>query len=437
MPFFAWWTTVRGKALDDEKAPQMICCAAFRAERLRSNATIPVVMGAMLKAEVMSSLYDNQALQLHYQLHGKISVIGKAACNAETLPLFYTPGVGAVSTYLQHHPDQAGAYSVKGNSVAVVSDGSAVLGLGNIGPYGALPVMEGKAMIFHAMAGIDAFPICLDTQDSDRIVDTVCAIAPSFGGINLEDISAPRCYEIERRIQDRIGIPVMHDDQHATAIVALAGLINACRATNRSIHDLRIVILGAGASASGTARLMSAFGLWNVVMVDSRGIIHRDRSGLDANKRELAELTNPDRQEGSLEDALAGANCVIGLASGGLLTKEHIRSMASDPVVFALSNPDPEIDPREAFVAGAAIVATGRSDYHNQINNALVFPGLFRGALDARVPKITTEIKLRAAGALAELVSEPTDETILPSVFDSRVVPAIAASVTSAQPLHA
>jgi malate dehydrogenase (oxaloacetate-decarboxylating) len=391
-------------------------------------------MGATLKAEVMSSHYDNQALQIHYQLHGKITVTGKAECNAETLPLFYTPGVGAVSSYLQHHPEQAGAYSVKGNSVAVVSDGSAVLGLGNIGPYGALPVMEGKAMIFHAMAGIDAFPICLDTQDSDRIVETVCAIAPSFGGINLEDISAPRCYYIERRIQDRIDIPVMHDDQHATAIVALAGLINACAVTGRSIRDLRIVILGAGASASGTARLLAAFGLSNIVMVDSRGVIHRDRANLDANKKELAELTNPDRREGSLEDALAEADCVIGLASGGLLSKTHIRSMARNPIVFALSNPDPEIDPLEAFAAGAAIVATGRSDYHNQINNALVFPGLFRGALDAKVPKITTEIKLRAAQALACLVADPTDEMILPSVFDPRVVHAVAASVTNAKP---
>jgi len=378
----------------------------------------------------MSSNYDRQALQIHYNLHGKITVIGKAECNEETLPLFYTPGVGAVCTFLQHHPDQAGAYTVKGNSVAVVSDGSAVLGLGNIGPYGALPVMEGKAMLFHAMAGIDAYPICLDTQDSDSIVDTVCAIAPSFGGINLEDISAPRCYDIERRIQERLDIPVMHDDQHATAIVVLAGLINSCTVTGRSIRDLRIVILGAGASASGTARLLIAFGLTHITMVDSRGIIHEDRNDLDPNKRHLSLLTNRCGQTGQLNDALDGADCVIGLASGGLLSKEHIYMMAQDPIVFALSNPDPEIDPLKARAAGAAIVATGRSDYANQINNVLVFPGLFRGALDSKIQKITTDIKLRAAQALAGLVKRPTDAMILPSVFDPRVVPAVAASVT-------
>jgi len=381
----------------------------------------------------MSSNYDRQALQIHYNLHGKITVTGKAECDEETLPLFYTPGVGAVCTFLQHHPDQAGAYTVRGNSVAVVSDGSAVLGLGNIGPYGAMPVMEGKAMLFHAMAGIDAYPICLDTQDSDRIVDTVCAIAPSFGGINLEDISAPRCYDIERRIQERINIPVMHDDQHATAIVALAGLINSCTVTGRSIRDLRIVILGAGASASGTARLLIAYGVTHITMVDSRGIIHMDRNDLDPNKRELALLTNQYGQTGQLSDALDGADCVIGLASGGLLSKEHIASMGPDPIVFALSNPDPEIDPLKARAAGAAIVATGRSDYANQINNVLVFPGLFRGALDSKIQKITTEIKLRAAEALAGLVERPTDDMILPSVFNPRVVPAVAASVTGTQ----
>lgn len=379
----------------------------------------------------MPTPFDAPSLEIHRRLHGKIETASKAACTPETLPLFYTPGVGAVSTYLAEHPEEAGEYSVKGNCVAVVSDGSAVLGLGNIGPYGALPVMEGKAMLFKEMAGIDAFPICLDTQDSDQIVETVCAIAPSFGGINLEDIAAPRCYDIERRIQARLSMPVMHDDQHATAIVVLAGLINACKLTGRAVSELSVVVLGAGASASGVARLLVAYGISRIVMVDSKGIIVVGREGLDANKQELATLTNPDQKSGGLADALKGADCVIGLASAGLLQPEHIQSMAKDPFVFALSNPVPEISPEDAKKGGAAIVATGRSDYPNQINNALVFPGLFRGALDARVPEITTEIKLRAAIALADLVDDLRAEMIVPSVFDARVAPAVAKSVVA------
>jgi malate dehydrogenase (oxaloacetate-decarboxylating) len=338
--------------------------------------------------------------------------------------------------FLSEHPEQANEYSIKGNCVAVVSDGSAVLGLGNIGPYGALPVMEGKAMLFREMAGLDAYPICLDTQDPDLIVEIVCALAPSFGGINIEDISAPRCYEIERKIQERLSIPVMHDDQHATAIVCLAGLINAAKILGRTFCDLKIAILGAGASASGAARLFAAYGNDNILMVDSRGIIARDRTDLDPNKQQLALTTNHDNVSGNLADAIRGADVIIGLASAGLVKPEHVKSMNKNPIVFALSNPTPEIEPDLAKEAGAFITATGRSDYPNQINNALVFPGLFRGALDNRVPKIGTDIKLRAAKALAALVENPTPDYIVPSVFDERVMLAVAAAVpTPIQPV--
>ncbi|MDR3709520.1 MAG: NADP-dependent malic enzyme [Capsulimonadaceae bacterium] len=377
----------------------------------------------------MASAFDAAALEIHKRLNGKITIQNKAECNSETLPLFYTPGVGAVSTYLAQHPEEAGEYSVVGNCVAVVSDGSAVLGLGNIGPYGALPVMEGKAMIFRSQAGIDSYPIVLNTQDPDLIVEIICAIAPSFGGINIEDISAPRCYEIERRVQDRLSMPVMHDDQHATAIVALCGLINAAKIKGKSVCDFKIAILGAGASASGVARLFAAFGNDNIVLVDSKGIVGKHRTDLDPNKQQLSLVTNHEGLTGGLDEAIKGADVIIGLASAGLVKPHHIKSMAKDPIVFALSNPTPEITPEEAIAAGAAIVGTGRSDYPNQINNALVFPGLFRGALDNRIPKITTDIKLRAAKALADLVENPSPTEIVPSVFNPKVVPAVAASV--------
>jgi malate dehydrogenase (oxaloacetate-decarboxylating) len=377
----------------------------------------------------MASKFDKPALEIHKRLKGKISVEPKGECTPDTLPLFYTPGVGAVSTYLSEHPEEANDYSIKGNCVAVVSDGSAVLGLGNIGPYGALPVMEGKAMLFKAFAGLDAYPICLDTQDPQQIIDIVVALAPSFGGINIEDISAPRCFEIETKIQERLKMPVMHDDQHATAIVALAGLINACKLTGRNFKDIKITICGAGASASGAARLFTAFGNDNIILVDSKGIVHKGRTNLDPNKQQLAEITNKSGQTGDLADALRGADVAVGLASAGLFKPEHIKSMAKDPIILALSNPTPEILPDEAKAAGAAIVATGRNDFPNQINNALVFPGLFRGAIDNRVPKITTAIKLRTAIALANLVDNPDYDHIVPSVFDPRVVKAVSAAV--------
>jgi malate dehydrogenase (oxaloacetate-decarboxylating) len=318
---------------------------------------------------------------------------------------------------------------MQGNLVAVISDGSAVLGLKNIGPQGAYPVMEGKAMLFKALAGVDAVPILLGTQNTDEIVAAIVAIAPTFAGINLEDIAAPQCYEIEKRLQKALDIPVMHDDQHATAIVVLAGLLNAVKVTNRALRTSKIVVLGAGAAGSAVVRLLLAYGATDVLVVDSKGILSESRIDMDPNKEALAAMTNQGGESGTLEDSLKGADVVIGLASAGLLNGELIASMAKDPVVFALSNPVPEIYPEEALAAGAAIVATGRSDFANQINNVLVFPGIFRGAFDHKVLRITDGVKLAVAHALANLVLEPGKDYIVPSVFDERVVPAVAQAV--------
>jgi malate dehydrogenase (oxaloacetate-decarboxylating) len=349
--------------------------------------------------------------------------------NAQDLALFYTPGVGAASSHLAQHPEDARKLSVKRNSVAVVSDGSAVLGLGNIGPYGALPVMEGKALIFKEMADVDAWPIVLDTQDPDEIVRTVLAIAPSFGGINLEDIKAPECFDIEQRLIDALDIPVMHDDQHGTAIVVLAGLMNAAKAVKKPFKKLRIVISGAGAAGTAVAKLLAAAGAADVIVLDRGGAIYQGRPDLNRFKQELAVGTNPRKVEGALPDALKGADVFIGLSGKGLLLPEHIHVMSDDPIIFALANPEPEILPDAARAAGAAVIATGRSDFPNQINNALVFPGVFRGALDRGVRKITEDTKLRAARALAGLVTRPTSGKLLPDLFDRRVVPTVARSV--------
>ncbi len=349
--------------------------------------------------------------------------------NKADLALFYTPGVGVASTYLAEHPEQARELSVKRNSVAVISDGSAVLGLGNIGPYGALPVMEGKALIFREMAGVDAWPLVLDTQDPDEIVRTVLAVAPSFGGINLEDIKAPECFDIERRLIEALDIPVMHDDQHGTAIVALAGLINAARVVKKNIKKLRVVISGAGAAGSAVAKLLVAAGTSDVIVLDRGGAIVDSRADLHHQKQELAVCTNPRKASGSLAEVLVGADVFIGVSGPNLLTREHIRTMNTNAIVFALSNPIPEILPDEARAGGASVIATGRSDFPNQINNALVFPGIFRGALDKGVRAITKETKLRAAKALAALVPNPTAQKLLPDVFDKRVVLTIARSV--------
>ena len=353
----------------------------------------------------------------------------KAIQNREDLSLVYTPGVGAVSTYLAGHKDEIREYTVKRNMVAVISDGSAVLGLGNIGPEGALPVMEGKAVLFKELAGVDAFPIVLATQDPDEIVATVKNIAPVFGGINLEDISAPRCFAIEERLQAELDIPVMHDDQHGTAVVVLAGLTNAFKVVGKDFKQGKVVIVGSGAAGNAVAKLLLAAGVGNVVLLDRKGIISKDRTDLDEYKMAMAQITNKENLNGDVSVAVRGADAIVGVSGPGSIKPEHIKLMADKPIVFGLANPVPEIMPDEAKAAGAYVVATGRSDFPNQTNNALCFPGFFRGALDNGVKKITTEIKLAAAKALAATVENPTADKILPNVFEKTVVQAIASAV--------
>lgn len=343
--------------------------------------------------------------------------------------LWYTPGVGAASLHLAKHPKDAREMSVKGNSVAVISDGSAVLGLGNIGPYGALPVIEGKALIFKEMAGVDAWPIVLNTQDPDEIVRAIRALAPGFGGVNLEDIASPKCFDIERRLIEELDIPVMHDDQHGTAIVVLAGLINAAKVVQKDLEGLKAVISGAGAAGTASAKLLLSAGVKDIVLLDRAGTIYEGRPDMNSFKAELAHLTNPRKVRGGLEEAMRDADVFIGLSGKGLLKKEHVSVMAPRAVVFAMANPDPEILPADAKAAGAMVIATGRSDFPNQINNSLVFPGIFRGALDKRVKKITEATKLRAARALAALVARPTTDKIIPDMLDPRVVRAVARAV--------
>lgn len=345
------------------------------------------------------------------------------------LSLYYTPGVGAIASYLSKHKKLVRDFTIKRNSVAIVSDGSAVLGLGNIGPEGALPVMEGKAMLFKKFAGIDAFPIVLDTQDVGAIVETVKNIAPVFGGINLEDIAAPRCFEIEKRLQKLLDIPVMHDDQHGTAIVALAGLINAFKVAQKNMRASKIVVSGAGAAGNAIAKLLLFYGAKHILVLDSKGILSLKRKDLDIYKKELARMTNPKNMIGGLDEAMRGADAVVGVSHAGILQNRHIRSMNKKPIVFAMANPMPEIMPSAAKKAGAFVIATGRSDFPNQVNNALGFPGIFRGALDHRVRRITQDMKIKAARNLASLIQKPQRNRIIPSVFDKRVVKAVAAAI--------
>ena len=355
------------------------------------------------------------------ETRGRVKLKDKAG-----FALYYTPGVGVASLHLAKHPKDARSLSVKKNSVAVISDGSAVLGLGNIGPYGALPVMEGKALIFRELAGIDAWPIVLDTQDPDEIVRTIIAIAPGWGGINLEDIKAPECFEIEKRLVEALDIPVMHDDQHGTAIVVLAGLMNAAGVVKKPFKKLRVVISGAGAAGVAVAKLLRAAGITDIVVLDRNGAIYEGRPNLNQSKQELARLTNPRKVVGSLADALSHSDVFIGVSGPNLLTAADVKTMSERAIVFALSNPVPEIMPEEAKKGGAMVIATGRSDFPNQVNNALVFPGVFRGALDHGVTAITERMKLKAAKALAALVVKPSPTKIIPDVLDRRVVPAIA-----------
>jgi len=375
--------------------------------------------------------YYAQSLKMHEKLGGKLSVVSKAPLKtSEDLSIAYTPGVAEPSKAVAAEPSLAYTYTLKKNSVAVVSDGSAVLGLGNIGPYGAIPVMEGKCALFSAFAGIDAFPICLDTQEPEEIVKAVKQIAPVFGGINLEDIAAPKCFAVEQALIEALDIPVFHDDQHGTAIVASAAVLNALKLTNRSIENIKVAISGAGAAGAAVAKMLLSLGVGSVIVTDSRGILTPGREGMNPSKEALAQITNPERLSGGLAEAVRGADIFIGVSAPGILTGDMVRSMAPNACIFAMANPVPEISPEEARSAGAAIIGTGRSDYPNQINNVLAFPGIFRGALDARAGKITQEMKTAAAKALAAVnEAKLTPDTLLPSPFDERVVPAVAGAV--------
>ncbi|MCL1475572.1 malic enzyme-like NAD(P)-binding protein [Argonema antarcticum] len=384
--------------------------------------------------QAVKTLPDVTVLEVYdrtFNLHrsGKITVNSKIPIKSQAdLSMAYTPGVGRICTAIAEDPAQVYTLTIKQNTVAIVTDGSAVLGLGNLGPYGALPVMEGKAMLFKEFAGIDAFPICLATQDTDEIIRTVKNIAPVFGGINLEDIAAPRCFEIEDRLRKELDIPVFHDDQHGTAIVTLAALINALKLLKKSISEIRIVINGAGAAGVAVARLLRKAGAQTIWICDTKGIISLSRTDLTEQKLEFAV-----KAQGSLAGALQGADVFIGLSAPGVLTPEMVRSMAKDPIVFAMANPIPEIQP-ELLGSDVAVIATGRSDYPNQINNVLAFPGVFRGAIDCRASSITTTMCLEAAYAIASLIN-PSDldrEYIIPSVFDKRVAIAVAAAVQQA-----
>ena len=371
--------------------------------------------------------YDQQALDLHKQYKGKIttSLRDSSELDKAKLSAYYTPGVAAVSRAIADDESLLPVYTWTNNLVAVISDGSAVLGLGNIGPKGSMPVMEGKALLFKHFAGIDSVPITLDVHTPDEIVATVKAIAPSFGAINLEDIAAPQCFEIEERLKAELSIPVFHDDQHGTAIVVLAGLINAMKVVGKNLNEAKVVIIGAGAAGTAITKLLHLYGIGSIVAVDSKGIVGASRDDLNDEKKKLLDYVDGSAS-GSLEDALAGADVFIGVSKPGLLTAEMIARMNDKPVVFALANPTPEIMPDEAKAAGVAVIATGRSDFPNQVNNAIAFPGIFRGALDNGVTKITDQHKIAAAEVIASLVESPTAETIIPSVFDERLVPEIA-----------
>jgi malate dehydrogenase (oxaloacetate-decarboxylating) len=376
--------------------------------------------------------FGAKSIELHKKYKGKLEVnpVVKAT-DREMLSIVYTPGVAAPCLAIAEDPALAYDLTIKGRTIAVVTDGSAVLGLGNIGALASIPVMEGKALLFKEFSGLDAFPIALDTQDTDEIVETVKRIAPVFGGINLEDISAPRCFDIEERLINELDIPVFHDDQHGTAIVILAGLINACAVTGRDLKKARIVFSGAGAAGTASAKLLRAYGAENMILCDSRGIISSGRTDINPHKRATLAWSNLKDESGTFADAMKDADIFIGVSKAGLVTPVHIRSMNAKPIIFAMANPTPEIMPDEARAAGAAVVATGRSDFANQVNNLLVFPGLFRGVIDARIKKITVSMKLAAARALAGYVSNPTADRIIPDPLDKKVAKIVAEAVKS------
>ena len=375
---------------------------------------------------------NEKALELHEKWNGKLDTVSKVQVKTrEDLALAYTPGVAEPCKVIAKDPEAAYRYTIKSNTVAVVSDGSAVLGLGNIGPLAAMPVMEGKAVLFKEFGGINAFPICLDTQDTEEIIETVVRIAPAFGGINLEDISAPRCFEIEERLKKLLNIPVFHDDQHGTAIVVLAGIINALKVTGKKKEDCRVVVNGAGSAGVAITKLLSNYGFPHITMCDKTGMLCKGMEGLNWMQEKMVEVTNLEHKTGTLADALKGADIFVGVSAPNIVTPEMVASMNKDSFLFAMANPVPEIMPDLAKAAGARVVGTGRSDFPNQVNNVLIFPGIFRGALEGRATAITEEMKLAAANAIAALVddSELSDENILPAAFDPRVADAVSKAV--------
>ena len=377
---------------------------------------------------------QEQALALHREWNGKLETVSKTAVNSrEALSLAYTPGVAEPCKVIAKDKEAAYQYTMKANTVAVVSDGSAVLGLGNIGPHAAMPVMEGKAVLFKEFGGVNAVPICLDTQDTEEIIKAVTWLAPAYGGINLEDISAPRCFEIEERLKEILDIPVFHDDQHGTAIVVLAGIINALKVVGKQKEDCRVVVNGAGSAGVAITKLLLTYGFTNVIMCDKVGIVSTSTEGLNWMQEKMAKITNPDNVTGTLADALKGADIFVGVSAPNIVTPEMVRSMAPDSILFAMANPTPEIMPDVAKAAGARVVGTGRSDFPNQVNNVVAFPGIFKGALEGRATQITEEMKLAAAAAIAGLVpdEELSEDNIMPEAFDPKVAELVAQAVRS------
>ena len=375
---------------------------------------------------------SEKALMLHEQWNGKLEVVSKAPVKSrEDLSIAYTPGVAEPCKVIAQDKEAAYKYTMKANTVAVVSDGSAVLGLGNIGPYAAMPVMEGKAVLFKEFGGVNAVPICLDTQDTEEIIKTVTCLAPAYGGINLEDISAPRCFEIEERLKEILDIPVFHDDQHGTAIVVLAGIINALKVVGKKKEDCRVVVNGAGSAGIAITRLLLTYGFPHITMCDKVGIVSKKTEGLNWMQQKMTEVTNLEQQTGTLADAMKGADIFVGVSAPGIVSAEMVASMNKDAILFAMANPVPEIMPDIAKAAGARVVGTGRSDFPNQVNNVVAFPGIFKGALEGRATRITEEMKLAAANAIASLVpdDELSDENIMPEAFNPKVAEVVAAAV--------
>ncbi len=376
-----------------------------------------------------------ESLKLHYEKQGKIEVVSRVSVkSSEDLSLAYTPGVAQPCLEIQKAPEKSYELTRRWNMCAVITDGSAVLGLGDIGPEAGMPVMEGKCVLFKEFGNVDAFPLCVKTQDVDEFVNTVYLISGSFGGVNLEDIAAPRCFEIEEKLKAKCDIPIFHDDQHGTAVITLAGVMNALKVTGKKKEDVKVVISGAGAAATAVTKIFLNYGIKDIILCDRKGAIYDGKEGLNSAKAAMAKITNPRMAKGSLEDVIKGADIFVGFSVAGMLTKEMVKSMAADPIIFACANPTPEIFPEEAKEAGARIVSTGRSDFPNQINNVLAFPGIFRGAFDVRASQINEEMKIAAANALAGLISEDelSEDYIIPKAFDPRVGAAVAKAVAEA-----